>query len=79
MAEDMIWKPIESAPKDGTKIWAFLNYGDTGEEMAVIAWTGDPRWPWRLNGDGASDRVAPHIPTHWMPLPPSPTGDQDNG
>ena len=56
------WQPIETAPKDETKILAF------GEEgYAVIYWlNGLDAWS---NGDNTldSDRW-----THWMPLPLGP-------
>lgn len=75
MRAEFTWHPIETAPRDGRKIFGFLDYGDPAKEMRVIAWTGDSRWPWRLDGDSHSDRVREGVPTHWMPLPlpPSPT------
>lgn len=67
------FQPIQSAPKDGTEIWAFN--GEQGRmhwtegEVAGGKWA---LWVW-------ADQVLadvdpePHQPTHWMPLPPVPT------
>lgn len=66
------WKPIETAPKDGTRI--------------ILAWPGDRVWtghfklrttdthltPWRRDKFGLGDTTWGYEPTHWMPLPASP-------
>ena len=69
------WQPIETAPKDGTKILV------NGKFNSVIAWFGaDPNngneeeeW---LSGDGddfsCGYYYTPVDPTHWMPLPNPP-------
>lgn len=58
------WQPIETAPKDGT--------------MVLIAWAGGgyPRTSrWLHNSQGWAVATTQTLdPTHWMPLPPSPTG-----
>lgn len=56
-----IWKPIETAPKDGTQ---FLCYRDG--DIANAWWTGDV-----LGGRGWS-YAKWSFPTHWMPLPKTP-------
>jgi hypothetical protein len=73
------WRPIATAPKDGTRIlvftrWAgdFLN--DAFDYIQIAFWdggnlTGDVwhREPgWELEKIGS--------PTHWLPLPPPPSG-----
>lgn len=56
------WRPIEEAPKDGTK---FLGVSEDGY-MAV--WFSDCDWEdWRSNDDLAFDS-----PTHFRPLPKPP-------
>lgn len=57
------WRPIETAPRDGTDILIF-------EGNAIIAawWTSaNPR----LSGWDAGEFMCDH-PTHWLPLPPPP-------
>ena len=70
------WKPIDTAPKDGTRILAF--WPDSGDgvdnEAEARTWWENDRWenPW-----GSSLYDPP--PTHWMPLPPPPgEGDTSN-
>lgn len=61
------WQPIETAPKDGTRILAW----NSGWEQPTIAhWYSYPggsnnRWD---NDDGVE-----LCPTHWMHLPPGPS------
>lgn len=77
----MTWKPIESAPKDGTE---FLGYAAKKGKFDVCAWVvGSIN---RKSGeDGAFETVqhdSQYGPdddefgywdaTHWMPLPPPP-------
>lgn len=77
----MEWKPIETAPKDGTII---LISRPNREAMAAY-WSQCPRafagtfsdanYPWvfldETNGTNAMMDGA-HGPTHWMPLPAPP-------
>lgn len=60
------WKPIDSAPKDGTHFLGGLAghepvycYHHDGKILA-FDWRGMPR-----------------VPTHWMPLPPPPGSDEE--
>lgn len=70
------WKPIESAPKDGTVIDVWGH----GRRFANVRWTHwlEPEWQiWEIEHTYAADGSAhwdhPHItPTHWMPQPPPP-------
>jgi hypothetical protein len=64
------WRPIETAPKDGTRVLL----GSPEMDAEIAGWaphTGDKQ------GRGAWDRgdgswVYNPDPTHWMPLPPRP-------
>lgn len=63
------WQPIETAPKDGTRI--LLGYfPETGGSGCEVAWWHSTHTKWcgrvLLNADGHFS------PTHWMPLPPAP-------
>jgi hypothetical protein len=77
------WRPIESAPKDGTQV---LIHGAHG---AIVAWWGDrepvdfmsdaphePHMCWLGHSNGKYDPVALRLdyiePTHWRPLPEPP-------
>lgn len=64
------WKPIESAPKDGSEIWAYNG------EQARMRWTqGECYALWIWADDLLSDADPnPEPPTHWMPLPAAPCG-----
>lgn len=68
------WQPIETAPRDGT--W-FLGWRPSKYEecrVDVWAWNGfDSRE--NMFVDAADSICDDHQPTHWMPLPPPPTGD----
>lgn len=61
----MNWMPIETAPRDGTRILMF-RYG-WAESMAVGYW--DSTWSAFCPVGGSFFQGA----THWMPLPEPPT------
>jgi hypothetical protein len=65
----MEWKPIETAPKDGTEIIGW----EKSEGMFLVAYRPDlaenTSYTW-FNLEG----FWPHCPTHWMPLPNPPEG-----
>jgi hypothetical protein len=63
------WQPIESAPKDGTKVDVWCE----GKVPLRIpnAYFYEERWLHSFNGM----RIW-HDPTHWMPLPPPPSEEQ---
>jgi len=77
LAEASEWQPIETAPKDGTRILALLRWGysdgTAGEAQTVIYWYGGGLFwvvPIPMNYvQGLDSDVAP---THWMPLPKPP-------
>lgn len=57
------WQPIETAPRDGTPILAYVpEY--VVESVCVVEYS--DRWStWYCVGDACD-------PTHWMPLPEAP-------
>lgn len=67
--ESLMWKSIESAPKDGAFI---LVYGELGGvlpplgscKFGVVHWVDEG---WYLDGNEYT-----LAPTHWMPLPSAP-------
>lgn len=62
------WRPIETAPKDGSDI---LVFHPESREQFVVFWQ-ERRWYFSPNGALKDD------PSHWMPLPEPPkTGDHD--
>lgn len=71
----MSWQPIETAPKDGTRILAYQPLGMwhsarpwRGERIEVVYW----HQPANPKAEGLW--VPSHRPTHWMPLPDPPRG-----
>lgn len=71
------WRPIETAPKDGTHV---LVWPPTWNGLSSCArWDADeyakrPRPLWRRNDDLGRVLVSRGTaPTHWMPLPAPPT------
>jgi hypothetical protein len=78
------WQPIETAPKDGTKILAHC-IANGVSYISVIWWRGerykDSLYKWRnsLNDSavgGFADRLPNLGATHWMPLPDGPPMDR---
>lgn len=68
----MVWRPIESAPKDGQRI---LVWSSEDQDVAIRHWQGPeagcpPLWPvgWRAS----LFVLKPEHATHWMPLPQAP-------
>lgn len=64
------WQPIETAPRDGTLIWAFWPVHTRDDQQKTTCWdnsmSDDPRWV------DHADSIDWCQPTHWMPLPPAP-------
>jgi hypothetical protein len=65
------WQKIETAPKDGTKVWAYLPEFD---EQTVLRWVVAGNWAGWLYVDSVlNDCLDCELePTHWMPLPEPP-------
>jgi hypothetical protein len=75
----MEWQPIETAPKDGTRIllyrpsyfdWARVIGGNWCDEK--IAKKPRPYWTHDRECLIGVLEARQHQPTHWMPLPPPP-------
>jgi hypothetical protein len=65
------WQPIESAPKDGTKVDVWCVREGKVPLRIPNAYFYEERWLHSFNGM----RIW-HDPTHWMPLPPPPSEEQ---
>lgn len=69
------WRPISTAPRDGSKILALCQprYVETGEPMPFdyinVVWWREGRFKHSLNGSYAE-------PTHWQALPSPPEGPE---
>ena len=73
------WRPISTAPKDGTAI--LLHGRDVHQRRRpgpfIASWSGD--WPgdenryWRCVTPGLISEIAP---THWLPVPPPPAATE---
>lgn len=62
------WRTIDSAPKDGTRLWLF--WPDACEDdRQTVGW-----WRTGVHGDYWMDHADSERenPTHWMPLPEPP-------
>ncbi|WP_427916320.1 DUF551 domain-containing protein [Stenotrophomonas maltophilia] len=66
----MTWKPISSAPRDGTEVLLW-----DGSGQAVCHWDGK-HWALIYTGWHAVDSQFDD-PTHWMPLPEPPKETDD--
>lgn len=68
----MSWRPIETAPRDGSGILAFWGADTRCDERSygVIVFV-NGEW---TNPDNYS--VTYGEPTHWMPLPEPPAGER---
>lgn len=77
------WKPIASAPKDGTvfDVWIGDASPDDIEFYCTAGTRRSPAWSWRrgkFRPLGGLDVTMPVFvePTHWMPLPSPPPSEQ---
>lgn len=70
MRQRVEWRPIETAPKDGTRlILATISDGDVDSSSGY----------WTDHNGGGWVRFMPWQPTHWLPLPPIPTDTKETG
>ena len=69
----MEWRPIETAPRDGTRIdiWG-TNPDGSGCRVANVCWGPVADWMGRERADWQHYHVDAFTPTHWMPLPSPP-------
>lgn len=68
MTDQHGWQPIETAPRDGTWVWAFWPVQNGCDQQRVTCWVADEEGGWM----DAADYVDWTQPTHWQPLPPPP-------
>ena len=61
----MVWQPIETAPRDGTRILLYFPAMDKGERIFAGPFA---HGMWQIGVWFAR----PPNPTHWQPLPPPP-------
>ena len=61
------WRPIDSAPRDTTRVMLFAPTR-AFPEAVIVGWYSDRGKEW-LSEPGMWQRN----PTHWMPLPDTPT------
>lgn len=59
----MDWQPIESIPRDGSKVLIANRFGEMWVGWMDGGWQGRPFW---------SNRPDEMEPAHWMPLPEPP-------
>lgn len=65
---NMEWQPIETAPKDGRLILIAKEDATNWHNVFVAYWD-DETVEFKFHREGYVRN-----PTHWMPLPPPPTG-----
>lgn len=69
------WRPIESAPRDGTRVDLFAD----GERFPDC-WFTSERWFSGIDGNTTLDSYPPVFeiiaPTLWMPIPPPPVNGE---
>lgn len=72
------WRPIETAPKDGTVVDLWCTYPK--RRLVNYLWDGEC---WRENLDpvmypsaGRINSGCEHVISHWMPLPPPPSRNE---
>jgi len=69
------WQPIETAPRDGTRILVWPAWGVTtqGTRVEVVRWREGKR---SRGWEGLAGYLIPTQPTHWMiPKPPEDARD----
>jgi hypothetical protein len=83
------WEPIETAPKDGSRILVFDEMAaDNESPVVMVAWLNDAerhnrkRFAWCVPGswqDEQGGHCTADRPTHWRPLPAPPQGAGEKG
>jgi hypothetical protein len=66
------WRPIESAPRDGTSILVYEPPGENfPERYVVVFWRGSEDYKFRFPWSGGDNHYA-ELFNHWQPLPSPP-------
>lgn len=63
------WQPIETAPKDGTRILLHLRQDEEGDYVRIGYWG---KWNGHLSTWCLAEGDGDDNPTHWQPLPERP-------
>lgn len=72
------WRPIETAPKDGSAVLvAFRNTDDHEEWMAIVKWNSRAKDEFGWDDLSSFECHNATMATHWMALPPLPTPTPD--
>jgi hypothetical protein len=69
------WQPIETAPKDGTQIFAINNRGNRAALRWMVGLNGKEGWIVMFSDANPHpfwNGACGSVPTHWMPLPELP-------
>jgi hypothetical protein len=64
------WQPMDSAPKDGTRVllwWPYWNH-----TRPLVGYWAEGDWHASERLEGSSEQ-----PQGWQPLPPAPTGERE--
>lgn len=69
--EAMQWRPIESAPRDGTEILVWVGHNPLNGHKPEWSHMAHARWTKHNNGGWVWEGLCGLI-THWMPLPEAP-------
>ena len=65
------WRPIETAPRDGT--WVVLKDEYSPATIGQWAHNDDATYPWRVfDGSDECNAWVAGRPCYWLPLPPAP-------
>lgn len=72
------WRPIETAPKDGTEVLLFKTF-PSGEPQITMAsywdYPGIEHWQRGWRTEKCKEQLSISNPTHWQPLPQPPSGE----
>ena len=71
LADQVLWRPMDSAPRDGSCILIYVPQDDDGEAYKVARWGSPHPTGWNFRGGW----LAGDEPQCWMPLPEPPHQD----